>query len=556
MQPNLARRACAALLTCAVASTWSAPQASATDDAAPPRPTVGEGGAVVVTGHDATAIEGRYLVVLRKGSAIGARQAAASAVEQRGGQVLHEYSHALTGFAARLTPEALDHVRHRADVALVEPDRRVRIDEGPPFAAAAAPVGTADTQSPATWGIDRVDQRRLPLSNSYTYNTTAEGVTAYVIDTGVYFGHQEFGGRAISGFDAIDGGTADDCHGHGTHVAGTIAGTTYGLAKKATVVGVRVLSCAGSGSTSGVIAGIDWVTGHHQAGQPAVANMSLGGGASQALDDAVAGSIGDGIVYSLAAGNDDGDACGHSPARTPAALTVGATTRTDARSSFSNRGRCVDLFAPGTDVTSAWIGGAGATRTVSGTSMAAPHGAGAAALRLAEDPTATPAEIVDQLTADATPGVVTNPGPGSPNLLLHALTEGGGTPPPPPPPDDPPPPPGPPDPPAPGCTDLPHTARGDLPGPGDADFHPGEPGYYRAPAGTHRGCLAGPAGADLDLFLWHWNGTRWEAVAGGQGEGSSETVTYQGPAGYYSWAVISFDGGGEYVVGYEVPVPT
>ena len=242
----------------------------------------------------------------------------------------------------------------------------------------------------ATWGLDRIDQRSLPLNNTYTYNATGAGVKAYIIDTGIRTTHTQFGGRAIDGFDAIDSALpAADCNGHGTHVAGTVGGTTYGVAKGVTLVAVRVLDCNGSGSTSGVIAGINWVTGNHAAGAPAVANMSLGGGASSALDKAVRNSIADGVTYALAAGNDNTNACNQSPARTAEALTVGSTTSSDARSSFSNFGTCVDLFAPGSSITSAWNTNDTATNTISGTSMATPHVAGAAALYLQGTPART-----------------------------------------------------------------------------------------------------------------------------------------------------------------------
>jgi subtilisin family serine protease len=241
-------------------------------------------------------------------------------------------------------------------------------------------------------------------------------VTAYIIDTGIRFAHTDFGGRATSGYDAVDGGSADDCNGHGTHVAGTVGGTRYGVAKAVRLVGVRVLNCSGSGTNAGVIAGVNWVT--QNARKPAVANMSLGGGASTALDNAVAASISSGVTYALAAGNSNANACSASPARVASAITVGATTSTDARASYSNYGTCLDIFAPGSSITSAWSTSNTTTRSISGTSMASPHVAGAAALVLSANPSATPAQVRDSLVASSTPGVVTSAGTGSPNRLL------------------------------------------------------------------------------------------------------------------------------------------
>lgn len=244
-----------------------------------------------------------------------------------------------------------------------------------------AAVSIDATQSPTpSWGLDRIDQQALPLNNSYTYPNTASNVHAYVIDTGIRLSHVDFGARATNGFDAIDGGSADDCHGHGTHVAGTVGGASFGVAKATALVAVRVLDCNGSGTIAQVVAGVDWVT--QNAIRPAMANMSLGGGANASIDDAVSNSIASGITYAIAAGNSNADACNSSPARVPAAITVGNSTSTDARSGTSNFGTCLDLFAPGTQITSAWNTSDSATNTISGTSMASPHVAGAAALIL------------------------------------------------------------------------------------------------------------------------------------------------------------------------------
>ncbi|HUQ83585.1 MAG TPA: S8 family peptidase, partial [Gemmatimonadaceae bacterium] len=309
-------------------------------------------------------------------------------LKKHGGQLKNVYRKALKGFAAsNLSDQAVAALRNDADVQLVEADGIMSIDE---------------TQlSVPSWGLDRIDAVS-GTDNNYTYPNTASNVTAYIIDTGINPTHTDFGGRVLPGVDYIDGGEPTDCNGHGTHVAGTVGGSSYGVAKAVTIIAVRVLNCSGSGSTSGVIQGVDWVAG--SARRPAVANMSLGGGASLALDQAVANAIAQGVVFAVAAGNSTQDACTSSPARAAAAITVGATTSGDALAYYSNYGPCVDILAPGSGITSAWYSSNTATNTISGTSMASPHVAGAAALVLSANTGYSPAQVRDELVNKATNG--------------------------------------------------------------------------------------------------------------------------------------------------------
>jgi subtilisin family serine protease len=361
----------------------------------------------------APALSATYIVTLAPSAA--SPQLVANLTKPLGGKVGFVYTHALKGFSVTLPSAALPALSLLPGVAAVEPDQVMHID--------------TTQANPPSYGLDRIDARS-GLDHSYGYNANGTGVTAYIIDTGITYNHTDFGGRATPGYDAVTpGGGAVDCHGHGTHVSGTVGGTKYGVAKNVHLVGVRVLDCAGSGSTAGVVAGIDWVTGNHAAGAPAVANMSLGGAADAALDAAVNRAIADGIAFGVAAGNDgsflndflgSSNACNGSPARVPAAMTVAATDSTDARATYSNRGPCVDIWAPGSAITSDWNTSPTATNTISGTSMATPHVVGVAALYLsiAGNSGKTPAQVAQALTANATPGVVTNAGTNTPNRLL------------------------------------------------------------------------------------------------------------------------------------------
>jgi len=552
------------------------------------------------------AIPNQFIVVLHEEAPTAARVGVASLAQTMAIQyrlrVTRVYQRALTGFAVTMSPQA---------ARLLATDPRVRYIEQDSVVSIVA------TQSNATWGLDRIDQRDLPLSTSYTYNTAGSGVHAYIIDTGIRSTHMEFGSRvSTAGFTSInDGRGTADCNGHGTHVSGTVGGTTYGVAKAVTLHAVRVLDCNGSGTTSGVIAGVDWVTGNHAT--PAVANMSLGGGASTALDTAVRNSIASGVTYAIAAGNSTADACSQSPARVGEALTVGASTNSDSQASFSNFGTCVDLYAPGQSITSAWMTNDTATNTISGTSMASPHVAGVAALYLSipGNSGASPATVSQNVVNNATVNHLSNLGAGSPNRLLYSLLAGqpvdnppvssftfacggldcsfqststddngitalawtfgdGGT--------------------GSGAMvthsyassgtftvslTVTDTARqtssttqavtvsgggsapcsactrytGTLSGTGDFDIQPNGTWYFRSVSGTHRGWLSGPAGTDFDLYLQKWNGFLWVTVAASESVTSEEQIAYAGTSGYYRWIVNSFSGSGSYSFWLQAP---
>jgi len=410
-------------------------------------------GSTVQVAQAGTPIPDQYIVVFKDDlvTAADVSAVAADLVAQGNGELLFTYDAALQGFAVRF-PAATSaataaSLKQDERVAYIEQDQIVTVDqtaheEGSGFIkpgadADATTISAAGgeavkqveeaesidtTQYNPVWGLDRNDQRYLPLNGRYIYYATGTNVRAYIIDTGIRTSHAQFGGRASYGYDAVDGTLpADDCNGHGTHVAGTVGGSTYGIAKNVRLIAVRVLGCNGSGSTSGIIAGVNWVTAQKRSNPrvPMVANMSLGAAAYSALDNAVYASIQTGVTYVVSAGNSNANACNYSPARTAGTITVGATASNDYRASFSNYGGCVDIFAPGVGITSAWRTSNTATNVLDGTSMAAPHVTGVVALYLQNNPTATPATVRSTIFSVATSGIVRNAGTGSYNRLVY-----------------------------------------------------------------------------------------------------------------------------------------
>jgi subtilisin family serine protease len=338
---------------------------------------------------------GRYIVTISSGSGSVANALARLVRVAGGGRVVQTYEHALQGGVVELSPGAARVLGALPGVTAVEPD-------------GVMSLSITNQTNPPSYGINRIDQRNLPLDGVYAYTSTGSGVKVYVIDTGIRATHSTFGGRAIAGANTVDSSpSTQDCNGHGTHVAGTVGGSSFGVAKSVMLVSVRVFGCSNSTLVSAIVAGVDWVVGDHLPGQPAVANLSLGGGASTTLDSAVRRMIADGVTTVMAAGNDGGNGCSTtSPGRVTEGITTGATDASDNRASFSNYGSCVDLHAPGVSIVSAGAASDTASATMSGTSMATPHVAGAAARYLSRNTTASPAQVQTALVSSSTPGVV------------------------------------------------------------------------------------------------------------------------------------------------------
>ena len=419
--PSFGRSARNGVMPCAALAFAALSFNACADSTAPLNATLNNR-SPVLSRSAADHVPDQYIVVLDD-DVIDVRGRANALMRAHGGTVRAEYQRALKGFTANMSSDAAARIAATPGVRHVEQDKV---------------VSATGTQTSAPWGLDRVDQAALPLDGSYSYASLGAGVNAYIIDAGVRRTHSQFGGRVVAAFSAIaDGYGADGCHWHGTHVAGTLGGATAGVAKGVTLHSVRVLDCSAVGTTSGVIAGVEWVTANHR--KPAVANVSISGGASSALNLAVQNSINAGVTYVVAAGNAASDACYYSPASAGAAITVGATTSTDVQAGFSNWGGCVDIQAPGQNILSAWHTDDAAMGTSSGTSMAAPHVAGAAVLYLAANPTASPATVAQAILSGATSGVVSGLFAGSPNRLLRIGSGGGSVVVPPPPPPPPPP---------------------------------------------------------------------------------------------------------------------
>ena len=492
------------------------------------------------------AVPGQYIVVYKDdvddlyATASDAKSKAVQMSNMYGASLRRVYSNAIKGFSARMSAEAAE--------TLSQDDRVLFVEEDSVVTATA-------TQSNPSWGLDRVDQRSMPLDSTYSSDKTGAGVTAYIIDSGIRTTHNDFGGRASVAYDAMgDGKNGQDCYGHGTHVAGTVGGTNYGVAKGVSLKAVRVLGCDGSGQMSQLVAGIDWVTANRVL--PAVANISIGySGTSRALDTSIGNSIASGVTYVVAAGNSALDACNYSPSHISAAITVGAIMNTDARAAWSNYGSCVDVFAPGASIVSDWWSSDDATGNQSGTSMASPHVAGAAALYLESNPSASPAAVSNAIVNMSTPGVVTNLGAGSPNRLLYTWLTGAPvsnpTPTPTPTPTvtptpTPTPTPVPTPSPSPSPSPSPDTCSGKVysgsSSAGQVNYHSGL-GGFKAGTGTYSGVLTTADAVQFSVVLEKKKGTTWSSI---MATSNAVRVSSTESNGTYRWRVTALSGSGTY----------
>jgi len=461
------------------------------------------------------ALAGSYIVVLNEGASAGA------VAERHGASPTHVYSTVLNGFAAELSRGQLQQVLRDPDVKYVDEDGVVQAVQATPGSVgssldASADVDPAVVQPGATWGLDKLDQQwGAGLDGGYDYTNRGLGVNAYIVDTGIRYTHQDFDGAALNrakkGFDAVTpGGSAADCNGHGTHVAGTVGGTTYGVAKAVKLYAVRVLDCGGSGSWAGFIAGAEWVTANHI--KPAVANASLAGGYTQAANDAVTKSISWGVVWVLAAANANDNACNWSPASTPNAITVGATDINNNKAGFSNWGPCVDINGPGVNITSDWWTADNATNTISGTSMASPHVAGLVALYLEAVKTSHYGQTTTAILNSGVRGIIGGLFGGTPNLLAHKIVGR-------------------------------HTGVNQAPGANCSNQEPdvfnGQCYYFNATAGYIHIWLRGQPGTNLNIGLYQWNGSAWVLKASKATGSTNEYLKYSAAGGFYYMYLIT-----------------